>query len=143
MTLEECVVYAIDHNPNLKSVQLDEEINVARIKEIKGGALPQINANGRYSNNFALAEQLLPGEIVGGEPGTTVPVTFGVANMLTGQIEVNQVIFNKSLITGMKAAQASQDLIALNTFATKEELIYNIAQSYLQLQINQEQTQRY
>ena len=141
MTLEECVVYAIDHNPNLKSVQLDEEINVARIKEVKGGALPQISANGRYSNNFALAEQLLPGEIVGGEPGTTVPVTFGVANMLTGQIEVNQVIFNKSLITGMKAAKASQDLIALNTFAVKEELIYNIAQAYLQLQINQEQTQ--
>jgi hypothetical protein len=39
------------------------------LPEIKGKGLPQINLNG-ITDNFSLAEQQLPAEIIGGTPGT-------------------------------------------------------------------------
>lgn len=139
MTLEECVTKAIANNPNLQSIKLAEQATDYQIKEIKSASLPQVSAMGQFTNNFALAEQLLPGEVLGGEPGTTIPVKFGVANALSGNVEVQQLLFSKSYFTGLKAAKASQSLVKLNTFKTTEDLIYNIAQIYLQLQITEKQ----
>lgn len=138
MTLEECIELALAHNPNLNKVRLDEQANEYQIKEIKSSGLPQINGNGRFTHNYALAEQLLPGEILG-QPGTTIPVTFGVANMLTGSIEASQLLYSKSYRTGLKAAEATRALTALNTFKTTEDLVYNVAHLYLQLQITNRQ----
>lgn len=138
MTLEACVTYAVKNNPNLLSVQLNEEINTRKIKEIRAAGLPQVNGMGQYMNNYALAEQLLPGEVFG-QPGTTIPVKFGVANTLIWNIEAQQLIFNKSYFTGLKAAKTTQAMTELNTFKTTEDLVYNIAQIYLQLQITEKQ----
>lgn len=138
MTLEACILNAIANNPNLRSVKLGETANDYLIKEIKAAGLPQVNGSGQYSNNYALAEQLLPGEILG-QPGTTVPVKFGVANTITGNLEVQQLLFSKSYFTGLKAAKASSSLAQLNTFKTTEDLVYKIAQIYLQIQITEKQ----
>lgn len=138
MTLEECMQYAIQNNPNLQMVRLDELANQAQIKEIKSAALPQVSGSGQYQNNFALAEQLLPGEIFG-QPGTTIPVRFGVQHTMNAGLNVQQTLFNKSIKTGLKAAEASQAVTQLNTFKTMEDLIYQMAQIYLQLQLTEKQ----
>ncbi|GLR19474.1 TolC family protein [Portibacter lacus] len=138
ITLEECIQFALDHNPQLKSIRMGEEANAYKIKEVKSAALPQINGTGQYLYNYALAEQLLPGEVFG-MPGTTIPVKFGVANTVNANIELQQVIFNKAIGTGLKAAQASQEIYELNTFKSTEDLVYNIVQLYFQLQISEKQ----
>lgn len=138
MTLEDCVIYALQSNPDLKSVQLDEMAGEFYIKEVRSTGLPQVKASAGYTDNFSLPTQLLPGEIVG-EPGTNVPVQFGVRYGINAGIEVNQLLFSKSYFTGLKAADASSGLYRLNTLKTKEDLIYNIAQLYLQLQITDKQ----
>lgn len=138
MTLEECIQYAMVNNPNLQTAQLDEQINEHRIKEVKAAGLPQINGSGQFLHNFALAEQLLPGEVFG-QPGTTIPVKFGVANTMSGNVELQQMLFNKSFFTGLQAAKSARELAQLNTLKSKEDLVYNIAQLYLQLQISERQ----
>ena len=138
MTLEECMLYAIQNNPNLQSVRLDELMNQAKISEIKSATLPQISGSGQYQDNFSLAEQLLPGEIFG-QPGTTLPVKFGVRHTMNVGLNVQQNIFNKSIKSGLKAAEASQAVTQLNTFKTMEDLIYQMAQIYLQLQLTEKQ----
>lgn len=136
--LQSCIEYAIQNNPNLKSIKLQELGNQYKIEEIKSGLYPTVSGSGQYIYNYALAEQLLPGEILG-QPGTTVPVKFGVSNMITGKIEAQQIIYNKALKTGIKAASASQDLLALQTFQTTEDLVYSLAQSYLQINLTEKQ----
>lgn len=133
MTLETCIEYAIKHNPNVKRAQLDEVANEYQIKEIKAAALPQISGQAQGTDNFALAEQLLPGEVFG-QPGTTIPVKFGVRYNLSASVQANQILYNPSFFAGLKAAEASQSLIELNTFKTIEDLVYNVAQVYLQVQ---------
>jgi len=54
-------------------------------------------------------------------------------------LNVQQNIFNKSIKSGLKAAEASQSVTQLNTFKTMEDLIYQMAQIYLQLQLTEKQ----
>ncbi|MCB0570237.1 MAG: TolC family protein [Phaeodactylibacter sp.] len=138
MTFEDCIQYAMQNNPNLQQVKLDEVAGEYQVKEVRASGLPQASLSGRYTDNFALPTQLLPGEIIG-QPGTTVPVQFGVRHGLYAGLEVNQLLFSKSYFTGLKAAEAARGLYQANTLMAKENLVYNIAQLYLQLQITDKQ----
>lgn len=139
LTLQECIMYAVEHNQSIKSAKLDELNNRYLVKEVKSAALPQISGAGQYLYNYALAEQILPGEIFGGAPGSLIPVKFGVKNNLSGNVEVRQTIFNKSIGSGLRAASASQSLLELNTLNNTEELVYSMIQLYLQIQLSTEQ----
>jgi len=133
MTLENCIQYAVEHNPNVRKAQMDETINAYQIKEIKASGLPQISGQAQGMDNFSLPQQLLPGEVFG-QPGTTIPVKFGVRYNLSATASVNQLLYNQAYFAGLKAAQASQSLVELNTFKTIEDLVYNVAQVYMQVQ---------
>lgn len=139
LTLEEVIGFAVANNPTILRAKLDEQSNEYRIKEVKASALPQLSANGQWNNSYLLAEQLLPAEVFGGEPGTTVPVRFGVANTIIGTVELRQTLFDKSIFTGLKAAKSAQELFRLQTFKSTEDLVYDMIGIYLQLQVTKEQ----
>ena len=134
-TLEEAIRYGIQHNPTLEGSRIDEQIVQAQIKEVRGSALPQVNLNGQFSDSYLLPQQLLPGEVFGGEPGTTIPVTFGVRYGAIATAEVSQTLFNKQLFTAIKSTKALEELYQLNTLKTTQDLVENIAKLYLQVQV--------
>lgn len=135
-SLEEAIRYGIRHNPTLEGARVDERIVQSQIKEVRGGALPQVNLSGQFSDSYLLPQQLLPGELFGGEPGTIRPVTFGVRYGLTGTAEVSQTLFNQQLFTAIKSTSALKDLYQLNTLKTTQDLVENIAKLYLQVQVS-------
>ncbi|MEP6846098.1 MAG: TolC family protein [Panacibacter sp.] len=87
---------------------------------------------------FAIATQLLPGELAG-QPGILIPVKFGTCYVYGATAQLSQTIFNPSVSTGIKAAKESQQLYELQTFKSKEELVYNMINIYTQLQIVEKQ----
>jgi outer membrane protein len=138
LSLVDAVNLAVTQNPQLKSAQLNEEKNRYRIKEVKSAALPQINGDASYTDNFQRASQILPGEVFG-QPGTSVAVQFGTQYQLGATAQATQTLFDPALIVGIKAAKQSQGLYELQTFKTKEELIYNVVNLYMQLQMVEKQ----
>ncbi len=138
LSLMDAVQLAVKQNPQLQSVQLDEEINKFKIKELKSSALPQLSVDGSYNDNFSRASQILPGEIFG-QPGTSIAVQFGTRYSYSATGQLTQKIFDPSLNTGLKAAKESQGYYALNTFKNKEDLIYNVVNIYMQLEMTQKQ----
>ncbi|EIA08524.1 TolC family protein [Flavobacterium frigoris] len=136
-TVREAVEYALLNNLNLSKTEIEKKIVQAQIAEIKGQALPQINLNTRLTDNFSLAEQQLPAEIVGGTPGTTVGVKFGNRYALTGGLDVQQQLLNFTLFNSIKSVKALQELQELQTLQTKEDLIINVVQVYTQIQIRE------
>ncbi len=138
LTLVEAIKYAVANNPQLKTAELTEESNQFKVKEVRASALPQINASGNGTDNYQRATQLLPGELMG-QPGTTIPVQFGTRMVYGGSVQLQQVLFNPSLNVGLKAAKESQGYYELQTFKTKEDLIYNIVNVYMQLQMVEKQ----
>ncbi len=139
LSLVEAVNMAVTQNPQLKSTQLNEDINEFKIKEVKSSALPQVTGNGTLTDNFSRASQLLPGEIFGGAAGTSIPVKFGTRYVMGATANLTQKLFDPSLRLGIRAAKESQGLYELQTFKSKEDLIYNVINVYMQLQMVQQQ----
>lgn len=137
-TIRDAVSYAIKNNPQLKGSQLNEVNNEYKIKEIRSSALPQVSASGTGTDNFQLGSTLLPGELAG-QPGATIPVKMGTRFVYGATLQLKQTIYDPSMNAGLNAAKASQSLYALQTFKTKEDLVFNIAQVYIQLQIADKQ----
>lgn len=137
-TLTGAVIYAMQNNPQLKSAKLDEINNEFKIKEVRSSVLPQITASGNGTDNFERATQLLPGDMLG-QPGTTIPVKFGTRFVYSGGVQLNQVLYNPSLNTGLNAAKASQGLYKLQSFKTTEDLIFNIANAFVQMKMVERQ----
>ncbi len=138
-TVREAVEYALTNNLDLSKTEIDMKIVQAQIAEVKGRALPQINLNGRFTDNFSLAEQQLPAEIVGGTPGTTIGVKFGNRYALTSGLDVQQQLFNVQLFNSLKSVKALEELQNLQTLKSKEDLIINVVQVYTQIQITEKQ----
>jgi outer membrane protein len=139
LTIREAVEYALNNNLNLSKTEIEKKIVQAQIAEIKGKGLPQINLNGRFTDNFSLAEQQLPAEIVGGTPGTTIGVKFGNRYQVTSGLDVQQQLINFQLFNSLKSVKALEQLNDLQTLKTKEDLIINVVQVYTQIQIAEKQ----
>lgn len=138
-TIEETIQYALENNNNLESARIDQEIIQAQIAEVKGRALPQINGSAGFSDNFSLQEQILPAEIFGGEPGTTIAVAFGNRYQYTAGVNVQQQLLNFQLFSSIKSTSALAELRNLQTLVTTQDLIVNIIQTYVQVQVFEKQ----
>lgn len=129
MTLEECIKKALDNNYVLKQSQLDEVIAKDKTKELKANLLPQINASTSLMDNISSPVVILPGELLG-MANMDIPVELVTPYELGARIELNQIIFDATLFTGIKTARNVEELIKLKGEFNKEELIYNIGMAF-------------
>lgn len=139
LTLEEAVLLAIENSPMLEKAAYDRQIANFQAKQALSSYMPQLKATGQFTDNFSLPEQQLPGEVFGGAPGTTIAVKFGVRYGVSAGFEASQVIYNQQALSGLKSAEAFKMLTQLSELSTKEDLVYNVALTYLQVQVTNQQ----
>lgn len=130
LTLQESIQYALNNNQEVKKAAYDEQISKQLIRETKSVGLPQVSATGGLDYFPALPTQILPGELAG-QPGEDIPVQFGKDYNAKGNLEVSQLLFNKSYFVGLQAAKTTQDLYRLRSQMVQEDIIYNIGTAYL------------
>ena len=104
-SLEEAVKFAIKNNYEAKTAK--NNIDAAKQKkwETTTIGLPQISGKVDYQNWLKQQLSLLPGEIVGGAPGTFVPVAFGTKQTMNAAVTLNQLIFDGSYLVGLQSAK--------------------------------------
>jgi len=108
-TLEQAITFALDSNYTAINSRRDIAIALKRKWETTAAGLPQIDANLSYNNNLKQPVTLLPGEIVGGDPGTFVPITFGTKESASATATLTQLIFDGSYLVGLQAAKTFLD----------------------------------
>ncbi len=108
-TLEQAITFALDSNYTAINSRRDIAIAIKKKWETTASGLPQIDANISYNNNFKQPTTLLPGEIIGGDPGTFVPVTFGTKESASATATLTQLIFDGSYLVGLQAAKTFLD----------------------------------
>ena len=138
LTLQESIKYALSNNQDVKKASYDEQIASQVIRETKSVGLPQVSANGGLDYFPALPTQILPGALAG-QPGEDIPVQFGKDYNVKGNVQITQLLFNKSYFVGLQAAKTTQDLYQLRKTMVQEDLIYNIGTAYLQALQTEEQ----
>ncbi len=135
ITLKQCVEYGIQNSLSLQKATLEVDKNKQKEKEVLSTGLPQINSNFTFNDNLNLLTQLIPGEIIG-KPGTLIPARFGTQYNFTAGFTASQMIYNQTLLVGVKAARVAEDLANLGVEKTQQQLIYDIATAYYAVQVS-------
>jgi outer membrane protein TolC len=109
-TLKECINYSASNNSNIKIANYEVDISQKKINEQKGYFLPQINASGTLDDNLKLQTQLLPAEMMGGTPGTYIPITFGNKYSLSAGAQFTQRLYAPTYWLGIKSAKVNKEM---------------------------------
>jgi outer membrane protein TolC len=138
MSLKQSVQYALKENTDIKKQNLAILRSRYQVQETTSHLFPQLSATGQFTDNLKLQEQLLPGEIFG-QPGTFIPVEFGVQYSIPLNAKWNQVLYDKAYFTAIQQSKTAEQLSMVQQENVQEDVIYNVASSYYQSIIIREQ----
>ena len=137
-TLQDCINYAYEHQDTVINAGLDVKSAEYRVKEIIGGGLPQVDGSALFQDYLKIPTNLLPGEFFG-QPGTFIPVKFGVKYQSNLSLDVSQILFDGSYIVGLKARNTYKELSQRNYVRTRINTNTNVTKAYYQVLVSNEQ----
>ncbi|WP_224998628.1 TolC family protein [Cesiribacter sp. SM1] len=124
------IAYALQNNLQLKSVQHTADA-AAQAKPMQRAALmPQLKAVSTLDYYFSLPVQLIPAEVLGGEPGTYLEVSFGQPYALNLGVEASMPLINASLWTGTQQAAMEAKTAALQLEHSRLNTAESVARAY-------------
>lgn len=136
MSLKACVEYALTHHPSATVYANQALVAQSQNKEGLSAYLPQVNASASLDDNIKRQTTIIPAGAFGPTP---TQVQFGnqYASTVTGQLD--QVIYDQTLINSIKASKMNVGLAELNVEKNENNIIYTTASAYCQVLILQEQ----
>ena len=132
--LKDILGVALENNNNVIKAKYDFQEGQAKTKEIKSAALPQININADMSDNVIRQAMVFPKMFADptAGPNDYAVVRAGMQYSTSVSAQANQQLFNKSVLTGIKAAKVSEDYYSYNIARTEEEVIQQVATLFYQ-----------
>src|SRR4030095_1637638 len=139
-TAQQAAEYAMKNNVQVKNALIDIQLQEQTNRDLTGAAYPQINANGSFTYNAKIPVSLVPGDFFG-QPGTFIPVQFGVRYNALGGITLDQLLFDGQVFVGLQARQTAIDFRVKNSEITEQTIKANIYKIYYQLIASKTQIQ--
>jgi len=137
-SLKEAIDYAQNHQSSILNASIDEEIAKNTVKQTIGIGLPQLNGNVNFQDFLKVPTSLLPGEFFG-QPGTQVPVQFGVQYQSSFGLELNQLLFDGSYLVGLQASKTYKELSIKNLKRSRIETAVAVTKAYYSVLVSNEQ----
>ena len=137
-SLQEAIDYAQSHNSSILNAIIDEDIAKNTVKQTIGIGLPQLSGNANFQDFIKVPTNLLPGEFFG-QPGTLVPVQFGVKYQSSAGLELNQLLFDGSYIVGLQASKTFKELSNKNLNRSRIETAVSVTKAYYSVLVSNEQ----
>ena len=128
-TLEECVQYALNHQPRIQQSLIDERIVNANVKTRLADWYPQINFDYTLQHYFKTPVTVING----------TPVSTAAENFSTAYFSVNQNIFNRDVILASKTARDVRTQASQITTNNKIDLTLNVSKAFYALLLAQQQ----
>jgi outer membrane protein len=135
-TLKKCIEYGLINNRN-NIIYANEKLAAdAKAKEVLADYLPHISLTSTLDNNLKLQQSVIPAGIFGPDE-VRVSLTQKFNSNFVGQLD--QVIYDQSLITGLKANKYNKQKAELNVEQSQEAIIYNISMDYFRFFVYKQQ----
>jgi len=128
-TLENCLQYALTHQPLLKQSQLNEQIAEQTIKSKLADWFPQLNFNFNLQHNYKLPTSIFQGN----------PVNIGVINTSSGQFSLSQTIFDRDVLLASTTAGDVREQTKQQTASEKINVIVSVSKAYYAVLLTQNQ----
>lgn len=136
-TLKEAISYSLDNHGSTIIYNNEVEKVGHQTKEALAAYLPQVSANVTLDDNLKRQTSVLPGAIFGSDKD--LPVQFGNKYNTGAVVQLDQTIYDQSMIYGIKAGVPAKKVAELNLAKNKEDLMYNTAAAYSQILVLKEQ----
>ncbi|WOC52957.1 hypothetical protein BPO_2310 [Bergeyella porcorum] len=130
LTLSEAISHALEHKADAEKARLNIKKGDAEIAEVKANALPKISAVSSTTYNAILQEMVIPSFV---NPNETMKLVMGQKWTSSNGVQLQQVLFNQSVFTGLKAAKSTKEFYIINAQLTEEQLIEKVATAYYQV----------
>ncbi|TPN86173.1 TolC family protein [Aquimarina algicola] len=137
-TLDEAIEFALENSYQSINARRDVAKALKRKWEATADGLPQIDGLIDYQNQLKQPVTLIPGEVAGGEPGTFVPVIFGVKQQASLTATLSQIIFDGSYLVGIEAAESFLQYNDDLEEKTKLEVRKSVINAYGSVLVSQE-----
>lgn len=137
-TVQDCVNYAYGHQDSVINAGLDVKSAEYNVKETIGRGLPQISGQAGFQDYLKIPTTLLPGEFFG-QPGTFIPVKFGVKYQSNIGANLSQIIFDPDYLVGLQARTTYKQLYERSYTRSKIETNVNVTKAYYQVLVSNEQ----
>lgn len=140
LSLQECIDFARENNPNLKSARSAIDAAEARVGEYIATGLPQLNASANLTDNYVIPTSFLPAIVFdpNAGPDEYVGVQFGTKYTGNASINLDQMIFNGSYFVGLKASKTYTELAKRDFIKTETDVVEAIKKAYYSVLVNKE-----
>ena len=128
-SLEECIVYALAHQVNIRQSVLDERITDREIKIRLSDWYPQINFSGTYQYNFQRPTSIF----------NNMAQQIGTDHVAGGYFGLNQTLFNREAVIALQSASDVRLNSQQNTVSTRIEVVSNVSKAFYDLLLSQTQ----
>ncbi len=128
-TLEDCVQYALSHQPAVQQSLVNEQIADKEIKSSLADWFPQIGFNFYVQHNYQQPVSISRGQVA----------NVGLINSSSGQFSVTQTIFNKDVLLASATAGDVRQQAEQTTEENKIIVIVNVSKAYYAVLIMQNQ----
>ncbi|MBD3374280.1 hypothetical protein GF406_04525 [candidate division KSB1 bacterium] len=137
-TLAEAKKYAMQNNRDIRDALLAIKAANKQMWEVTAQGFPQVEVTAQYQNLLDIPTQLIPGEIFGQPPGTTIPVKFGKPHNASYGVSANQLLFSGSYFVGVQASKIFLQLSQENLTRKKLDVKATVTTTYQLVLIAQE-----
>ena len=128
-SLEECIVYALNHQTNIRQSVIDEQITEREIKIRLSDWYPQIDFSGSYQYNFQRPTSIF----------NNSAQQVGTNNISGGYFGLNQTIFNREVVIAQQSANDVRLNAKQSTTNTRIEVVSNVSKAFYDLLLSQTQ----
>ncbi len=128
-TLNNCIKYAIQHQPILRQSLLDESIANQTIKSKLADWFPQLNFNFNIQHNYLLSTSISQGN----------PIKIGLYNNSSGMFSLTQTIFNRDVLLAASTAGLVRNQVNQITASKKIDIVVNVSKAFYSVLSIQEQ----
>lgn len=135
-TLKKCIAYGLSNHRNNKIYTNQKIAADAKAKEMLADYLPKVSITSTLDNNLKLQQSIIPAGVFGPDE---LKVSFTQKYNSNSFGQLDQVIYDKALLTGLKANKYYAQQADLNIAQSQEAIIYNISTAYFQILIYNQQ----
>jgi outer membrane protein len=128
-TLQNCVRFALTHQPSMQQSFLDEDIAERSIQTKLADWFPQLNFNFNVQHN-----PQLPVAIV-----QRAPIKQGLANSSNVQLTATQTLFNKDVLLASTSANDVRTFAAQRTISNKIDVMVGVSKAFYAVLVTEKQ----
>lgn len=132
--LQQCIDYALKHQPLLQQSAIDQQIAEEGIKGRLADWYPQINAGVNYDHYFQL-----PTAFTSDGNGNRRPIKTGVQNNSNILLSFSQNIFNRDVLLASRTAGDIRQQVRQRTVSDQIDVVTEVSKAFYDVLVTQQQ----